>query len=1099
MGFVVKAVKKVVKTVVGVVSKVVGGVLGLVKPKTKASAKSVNTLNKSLDPNAYCKIVLGAPAAPLDVWFWEVFGAKGTLFDEVIAAACHRINGFKELWFESELAINAAGTVQTKFVGLVSRTTRVGAPAQTALSVGSGTQWTSAATFDGVAHMCLKWVPDEKRQPNGIPSRYTQVLEGALVYDPRRDSTVAGGSGPHRINDQSTWSYATLDSNNQPIGRNNALQALWYILGWRVQNPVTGEWILRCGRGVDPQDINLASFVIGANNCEAAGYYTDLLLTTEDDHTSNEDKITCDGLIGRLMDPGGLWSYYANVNDTASIAVELTDADVIQGVTVNWEEFKGMADQFNQVRGKFIYPASPVLFQAFPYPMVRDAVYEANLGIKKAKPLDFEQVLDSTLAQRLARLFLNEAQYQGEFQAGFNYRMLKAQAWSIVRYTSERFGWTKLFRVWRHDLSVTGGVGAMLREVDPSIWSAGTVTPPATPNAGTFYDPAQQIAATGVTVALYPVVGANGDKGDGFQIAWAAPPANVRRTEVRYRLVGSPYWETAGPVAADVLQLVVAPLLSGALYEAAVRHISIHEVPGPWVFPTTAPANGAGEFVLGTTGTINAAAINAALILAGKRGKLFFRSTAPSVAESELGDTWIDDAGIFYDRVNSGGILLGGNAIVLAGFRPILPWTASAYQPLQLNIKNTAEAAATANLAYAAANEAIDDLAGLANDNILSEIEKTTTLIPKNNQLQIQWLALSALATSLGVSTAAASTARTNWNNFLATIAPAWNDSNLPSPVDRTLYDTYRNAYDDALEALDKAIKEEAAKRALWANIPAGTGKPEDNADVTANAQVIVVPAPTFKLYRTSLGAVKADQLPSDMRPLVTKGGADIRTSNDTTYSVVGFGGLAGKVAVNNTAGNAGKGDVTVQSSGTVTGEGYFELSVFYKGVAVGVYITAVETVDDLPAINNAGAGGTDTTLAVVAGTGYTAMTTQETGDPVLDVAITSGQTLNLTANFKYQHTPASATGSPVAMTCKGQYSTDGVTWNDMNSAITEVTGSPSTAGAPEDRVKGELVYTFQKTGLATATYKVRLMGKKAAAASGNLQPQTGSATSYKT
>lgn len=613
MGFIVKAVKSVVKAVVGVVSKVVGGVFGfLVGGKGAKKAKYSPTLNKQLDPEAFRKICLGKPAMPLDLRYWEVYGTNGTLYDEVLVAACHRINGFKELYFESDLAIDAAGTVQTKYVGVVSRLTNLGAPGQTALSVGGGTQWTSQATFDGCPHMALKWIPNETKLPNGIPSRYTQVVEGAYVYDPRRDSTVAGGSGPHRINDQSTWSYATLDGNSQPIGRNNALQALWYLIGWRVQNPVTGEWILVAGRGVDPQDINLASFITGANNCEVAGYYTDMVLSTEDDHVSNEEKITCGGLIGRLIDPGGLWAYYANVDDTANIAVELTDADILEGVNVTWNEYKGMADQYNQVRGKFVYPASPVLYQMFPYPMVRDATYETNLGVKRAKPQDFEQVLDNTLAQRLARLLLNMGQYQGEFQAGFNYRMLKAQAYSVVRYTSERFGFVKLFRVWRQDITTDAGISALLKEIHASIWSAGSVTAPLAPSASNPYNPAQVISATGVNVALYPVVGANGDKGDGFRVYWTLPPTNVRRTEVRYRLAGTVPWLTAGPVARDVTEVIVAPLLSGAIYEVAVRHISIHEVPGNWINPTTAPANGAGQFQLGTTGTINSAAITAA-------------------------------------------------------------------------------------------------------------------------------------------------------------------------------------------------------------------------------------------------------------------------------------------------------------------------------------------------------------------------------------------------------------------------------------------------------------------------------------------------------
>lgn len=588
MGFIVKAVKSVVKAVVGVVSKVVGGVFGFIVGKSAKKAKAASTLNKSLEPETGRKIVFGHTAAPLDVRYWEVYGPSAKLFDEVIAVATHRIHSFGELYCEDDIAITNAGQVVGNFAGILSRDTRLGVNNQAGMFVGSGTQWNANSTFDGVAHMLLRWNPDEKRLPNGIPSRYTQVIEGAPVYDPRRDSTVPGGSGPHRINDRDTWAYATLDGNGQPIGRNNALQALWYLLGWTIPTKdavgnVTGEQLV-AGRGVFPEDINLATFIAGANACEVAGYYTDLVLSTEDDHTSNEDKITCEGLIGRLIDPGGLWSYYANVDDTANIAAELTDADVIQGATVNWNEFKGMSDQYNQVAGKFVNPSPVTLFQAYPYPVVRDAVYEANLGVKRRKTQDFEQVLDTNLAQRLARLLLNQGQYQGEHSANWNYKAGKAQAWSVVRYTSERFGWTKLFRVWRHDISTDGGVGMLLREIHPSIWGAGTVTFPEAPSKGIKYDPRQAIPATGVAIALATVTGTDGSIADAFNVVWDTPPENVRRTETRYRVQGTTYWETVAPVnRGTATGVTLAPLLKGTNYQVQVRHISIHEIEGPWV------------------------------------------------------------------------------------------------------------------------------------------------------------------------------------------------------------------------------------------------------------------------------------------------------------------------------------------------------------------------------------------------------------------------------------------------------------------------------------------------------------------------------------
>jgi hypothetical protein len=43
--------------------------------------------------------------------------------------------------------------------------------------------------------------------PGGRP-RFGFVLKGKLCYDPRLDSTVAGGSGAHRWDDPSTWEWS---------------------------------------------------------------------------------------------------------------------------------------------------------------------------------------------------------------------------------------------------------------------------------------------------------------------------------------------------------------------------------------------------------------------------------------------------------------------------------------------------------------------------------------------------------------------------------------------------------------------------------------------------------------------------------------------------------------------------------------------------------------------------------------------------------------------------------------------------------------------------------------------------------------------------
>jgi hypothetical protein len=812
MGFIVKAIKGIAKAVIGVVTKIVGGIFGfLVGGKKKKATSKVNNITKSLEPEAARKIVFGKIAAPLDIRFWEVYGASGQFFDEVIAHASHKITSYKELYMEDKLAIDASGVVQTAFVGILTRNVRFGTPGQTALTVGSGTLWTSTSKFTGCAYSVLTWLPDEKKLPNGIPSRYTQIIEGAPVYDPRRDSTQPGGSGTHRINDQTTWDYATLDGNGVPIGRNNALQALWYLIGWRITNPTTAEAVLVAGRGVDPTDINIASFIAGANNCEISGYYTDLALSTDDAHTANEDKITCNGLIGRLIDPGGLWSYYANVNDTASVAVTLTDDDILDQGSVSWVPKKGMNEQFNQVVGKFINPSTITLYQPFPYPMVRDATYEANLGIKKRATQDFEQVLDATLAQRLARLKLNANQYQGELSAVWGARAIKAQSYSVVRYNSARFGWNKLFRVWRHEIA-EGQVTMLLKEIDASIWSAGTVSSALVPAAGAPYDPTLQITASNVTIALTPMTGANGTLADGFTISWAAPPVNVRRSEIRYRLVGTSLWLAGSPVGRDVLSITIGPLFSGAIYEAQVRHISMHEIPGPWVFSTIAPANPSGQFQLGTTGNVNYAAIAAA-------GGTAVWANITGTGRPE------DNADVTASHY-SGGVTGGGAWI----FEPSNPSTElariTAAQTAATNAQNSANAAATtANSAQAFAND-------VADNNKFSSDEKKR-YVQRVNDWVASVPALVAQGNALGLTTQA-NTLNSTWTTFYNyLVANHYNQVNTSDSIVRSTFLANAKAFSDALIALSNALDQKASELAQWAGVT-GSGRPENNADVTS-------------------------------------------------------------------------------------------------------------------------------------------------------------------------------------------------------------------------------------------------------------------------
>lgn len=606
MGFIVKAVKSVVGVFVDVVKGVfsaIGVVLGFSKPKGNAeNGATGRRLSKRLEPEDFRKIVFGKTAFAVDLRYWEVHGAKNDQYSEVIAAASHRVHSFGNFYIEEEPVSFSGNNATGTYAGVLTRRTHDGS-AGSALPVGSGAYWSAASKFTGVAHYALAWnTADDKKLPNGVPSRYTQEGEGALVYDPRRDST-RGGSGTHRANDQSTWEYAPLDSNGQPIGRNNALQMLWYLLGWRIQSPQTGEWHLVAGRGVDPNDINWPDMIAAANDAEALQLYTDCILSTGDDHERNESIISCDGLAGELLDPGGLWTYKVTRDDTADVAVVLTEDDIAEG-DVKWDPQAPLSELFNEVAGTYIDPSATSLYQAKAYPTVKDAAYAAADGYKKRASHNFQNVQDPALAQRLARIKLNRTRFTGEFSATFNMRALKAQVWSIVQLASDRWGMeNKLFRVMGQSIS-DAGIELLLREEDPSIYAGGTVTIPAAPSSLPKYNTRQKVALTGIAVYPISVTGTGGTVVSGLRVSWDAVPGNVRRVEVEFKPnAAGGAWTSAGvkgPLSTDAT-VDIAPLVGGVSHSVRLRTWTIHEVPGDWqeVSATTSTSTIAWDDVTG--------------------------------------------------------------------------------------------------------------------------------------------------------------------------------------------------------------------------------------------------------------------------------------------------------------------------------------------------------------------------------------------------------------------------------------------------------------------------------------------------------------------
>ncbi len=448
-------------------SMVSGALFGPKTPKSQLSR-----LNISLDPNTPRKAVMGTTAFPLDLRYHEASGTNQDFIDYIVCVAAHKVASIDEIWFEEKLAWSSAGGVSATYTGYLTVATRTEGTAGNAITINAGTVWDASCRLTGCAYVYLriKRTGNTKRTESplvqGLPSRITIIGEGAPLYDPRLDSTVPGGSGSHRANNQSTWgTYAGADDYDNP-----ALQLLWFLLGWKINGK------LSIGAGVPPERIDMQSFITAANICDenitlATGgtqkrYRTSGTASDEDDRMEAINTfLAC--MNGTLRDNGGKLTLALLKNDLADPVLDFTDGDFLGEFA--WDQTGGGLSQgHNVIRGRYVDPSNNSLYQLAEYPEVS---LPSPDGIERVMTFDLPFVEDGRRAQRLAKQVLQRHQFRGQLTAEFSAKALGCDVGDIVQVSLEALGFNnKPFRVISKEIRPDGRVPLALLEEDQLIY-----------------------------------------------------------------------------------------------------------------------------------------------------------------------------------------------------------------------------------------------------------------------------------------------------------------------------------------------------------------------------------------------------------------------------------------------------------------------------------------------------------------------------------------------------------------------------------------------------------------------------------------------------
>jgi len=201
------------------------------KPEVPKPDDGSYNLKQNVPSRTY---VLGTVKKGGDYIFLEE--RNGTAY-HIMVWACHRIHGFLTHYtHDFAVGTDADGYVVTHYasdgISYVRILSRVGLNAETAyadvVSVFPEI-WSSACRGDGLASVMMSVATVAQENfldifPNQMPE-HSAVGNGALLYDPRKDSTQ-GGSGSHRYDNPNTWEFST----------NLALMRLWHLC-----HPVGGK------------------------------------------------------------------------------------------------------------------------------------------------------------------------------------------------------------------------------------------------------------------------------------------------------------------------------------------------------------------------------------------------------------------------------------------------------------------------------------------------------------------------------------------------------------------------------------------------------------------------------------------------------------------------------------------------------------------------------------------------------------------------------------------------------------------------------------------------------------------------------------------
>ncbi|EJN04225.1 hypothetical protein [Phyllobacterium sp. YR531] len=435
-----------------------------------------------------------------------------------------------------------------------------------------GRKWKATSVCAGLCYVVVEREYDnrfEKGQPE-----FEFVLRGLRLYDPRKDSTVAGGSGAHRLDNPATWQFS----------KNPALQRFNYQLG--LKGLISGRTLI--GEGKSLGQLDLSSYFAAMNVCDTIRkgkptYQSAIYVQGDDDHTEILKEFD-DAMAGYGLNRRGLSGVIPGAPQIP--VLEITAADIPIDRAQELSLRKSAFDMFNMMSGQFTSIESNWSAESLK-PIVVNADIATD-GRRRQTSNDFLQVSDPDIAQYLLNIRYRQNRKGGQATVPVSRRVgLKVQEGEWVTFQSKSW----LITEWRCDERFQFTL--LLSETGADIYADGNIEPgPVIIPPSPPINPSILTTVQGWAVEVGIQEGEDGFERPTLRFGWT-PPQDPTIIAVRffYRVAGTTEeFEDQTGLPEKGVYTTAKNVQSGVFYEARA---TIETVPDrfktftPWLTTAT--------------------------------------------------------------------------------------------------------------------------------------------------------------------------------------------------------------------------------------------------------------------------------------------------------------------------------------------------------------------------------------------------------------------------------------------------------------------------------------------------------------------------------